>query len=62
MWLHLVYVVIVCVVSKHVEYICIGFIFLSCCCGLIVVLGVKASLTLGREEKPWGEGVSWALH
>ena len=39
-----------------------GFVFLSCCCGLIVVFGVKASLTLGREEKPWGEGVSWACH
>ena len=23
-------------------------------------MGVKTSLTLGREEKPWGEGVSWA--
>ena len=30
--------------------------------GLNVVLGLKASLTLGREEKAWGEGVSWALH
>ena len=39
-----------------------GFIFLSGFCGLIVVLGVKAPLTLGREEKPWGEGVSWAFH
>ena len=39
-----------------------GFIFLSSCCGLIIVLGVKASLTLGREEKPRGEGVSWACH
>ena len=27
-----------------------------------IVMGVKASLTLGREEKPWGEGVSWACH
>ena len=63
MWLHLEYVVIVCVVSKHVESICIGFYFLEwLCCGLIVVLGVKASLTLGREEKPWGEVVSWACH
>ena len=63
MWLHLAYVVIVCVVSKHVESICIWFYFLELlCCGLIVVLGVKASLTLGREEKPWGEGVSWACH
>ena len=23
-------------------------------------MGVKTSLTLGREEKSWGEGVSWA--
>ena len=38
----------------------LGFVFLDCCCGLIVVLGVNALLTLGREEKPWGEGVSWA--
>ena len=38
-----------------------GFVFLNFCCGLNVVLGVKASLTLGREEKPWDEGVSWAL-
>ena len=54
MRLHLEYVVIVCVVSKHVEYICIWFYFLELlCCGLIVALGVKASLTLGREEKPW---------
>ena len=37
-----------------------GFVFLNCCYGLNVVLGVKAILTLGREEKPWGEGVSWA--
>ena len=37
-----------------------GFFFLDCGCGLKVVLGVKASLTLGREEKPWDEGVSWA--
>ena len=29
----------------------------SCdCCAM----GVKASFTLGREEKPWGEGVSWS--
>ena len=63
MWLHLAYVVIVCVVSKHVESIYIWFYALELlCCGLIVVLGVKASLTLGREEKPWGEGVSWACH
>ncbi len=40
-----------------------GVIFLSfCCCEMIVVLGVMASLPLGREEKPWGEGVSWACH
>ena len=32
------------------------------CYGLSVVLGVKAPLTLGREEKPWAEGVSWACH
>ena len=38
------------------------FSWLCCECGMIFVLGVKASLTLGREEKPWGEGVSWALH
>ena len=50
------------VVSKYVESICLWFVFLSCCCGLIVVLGVKSSLMLGREEKPWGEGVSWACH
>ena len=63
MWLHLAYVVIVCVVSKPIESICIWFYSLELlCCGLIVVLGVKASLTLGREEKPWGEGVSWAYH
>ena len=35
-----------------------SFVFLDCGCGLNVALGVKASLTLGREEKPWGEGVS----
>ena len=39
-----------------------GFVFLDCGCGLNVVLGVKASLTLGREEKDCGEWVSWALH
>ena len=50
-----------CVVSKHVESICIWFYALELlCCGLIVVLGVKASLTLGREETPCGERVSWA--
>ena len=27
------------------------FVFLSCCGGMNVVLGVRASLTLGREEK-----------
>ena len=27
------------------------------CCGLNDVLGVKASLTLGREEKPWVKGL-----
>ena len=57
MWLHLAYVVIVCVVSKHVESICIWFYFLSFCCVLIVVLGVKASLTLGLEERPWVKGL-----
>ena len=30
------------------------------CGGLNDVLGVKASLTLGREEQALGEGVSWA--
>ena len=49
-------------VSVLVESICIWFFFLNFCGGLNVVLGVKASLTLGREEKPWGEGVSWVLH
>ena len=51
-------------VSEHVESIVLGFgfVLLDCYCGLNAVLGVKASLTLGREEKPWGEGVSWALH
>ena len=44
-------------VSEHVEFIYIGFVFLDCGCGLNVVLGVKASLTLGREEKALGEGV-----
>ena len=39
-----------------------GFVFLDCGCGLNVVLGVKASLTLGREEKPWVKGISWAHH
>ena len=39
-----------------------GFVFLDCGCGLNVVLGVEASRTLGREEKPQGEGVSWAQH
>ena len=34
-----------------------GFVFLCCDCGLNVVLGVKASLTLGREEKPWVKGL-----
>ena len=63
MLLHLTYFVIFCVVSKHVESIWIYFYFLELlCCGLIVALGVKASLTLGREEKPWGEGVSWDCH
>ena len=38
------------VVSKYVESICLWFVFLSCCCGLIVVLGVKASLTLGGKK------------
>ena len=38
------------------------FVFLNCYCGLNAMLGVKASLTLGREDKPWGEGVSWAQH
>ena len=39
MWLHLTYFVIVCVVSKHVESICIWFYFLElllwidCCIG-----------------------------
>ena len=28
--------------------------------GFVCAMGVKASLILGREEKPWGEGVSWA--
>ena len=53
-----------CMLSEHVESIVFGFgfVFLDCCCGLNVVLGVKASLTLGREENPWGEGVSWTLH
>ena len=41
--------------------IALGFVFFNCC-ESNDVLGVKASLTLGREEKPWGEGVSWALH
>ena len=35
-------------------------LFLNFYCGMSVVMGVKVSLTLGREEKPWGEGVSWA--
>ena len=26
----------------------------------VCVMGVKTSLTLGREDKSWGEGVSWA--
>ena len=39
-----------------------GFVFLDCDCGLNVVLGVKALLTLRREEKSWGEGFSWALY
>ena len=37
-----------------------GFAFLDCGCGLHVLLGVKVSLTLGREEQALGEGVSWA--
>ena len=39
-----------------------GFVFFYFGFGLNVVLGVEASLTLGREEKPQGEGVSWAQH
>ena len=45
-------------VNEYVEFTCIWFVFLNCCCGMNVVLGVKDSLTLGREEKPWSEGVS----
>ena len=33
-----------------------GFVLLDCGYGLNVALGVKASLTLGREEKPWVKG------
>ena len=52
-----------CVVSEHAQSVLHLFISLELLCsGLSVVLGVKASLTLGREEKPWGEGVSWACH
>ena len=29
-------------------------------CDFVCAMGVKNSLTLGREEKSWGEGVSWA--
>ena len=43
-----------------IESICIDFVPWIVCCGLNDVLGVNASLTPGREEKPWGEGVSWA--
>ena len=48
-------------VTMH-GWIYLHLIFFSwiVCCGLNDVLGVKASLTLGREEKPFGEGVSWA--
>ena len=44
------------------DLLAFDFVSLFFCGGLNVVLGVKASLTLGREEKPWGEGVSWTLH
>ena len=29
---------------------------------LIMIMGVKDSLTLGRAEKPWVKGISWAWH
>ena len=48
-------------VSVLVESNAFGFV-IDCCCGMSVVMGVKASLNLGREEKPWGEGVIWAQH
>ena len=35
-----------------------GLVSWNVCCGLNDVLGVKVSLTIGREEKPWGEWVS----
>ena len=39
------------------------FLFVSlflASCDFVCAMGVKTSLTLGREEKSWGEGVSWA--
>ena len=34
--------------------------FVLASCDFVCAMGVKTSLTLGREEKSWGEGVSWA--
>ena len=44
-------------VNQHAESIAFGFIFLDCGCGLNIVMGVKASLTIGREEKPGVKGL-----
>ena len=44
-------------VNVFIDFLLVFFVLDSCdCCAM----GVKASLTLGREEKSWGEGVSWA--
>ena len=44
-------------VNVIMDFLLVSLFLASCdCCAM----GVKASLTLGREEKPWGEGVSWA--
>ena len=36
------------------------FVLVLDSCDFVCAMGVKTSLTLGREEKSWGEGVSWA--
>ena len=40
-----------------IESIAFGFVSWIFCCGLNDVLGVKASLTLGREENLWVQGL-----
>ncbi len=44
-------------VNVIMDFLLVSLFLASChCCAM----GVKTSLTLGREEKSWGEGVSWA--